>query len=251
MAWLEDLKVKLLGLGKIDFATEIEKELAKMKAKIKESPMKITGEDTIKNNFDEVGEQKASDFMKGYTDAFETFGKSTSQMMTDALFGDSSVSFREIARKLVKDLLTNTIHFLLVSPLVKSMQALMGSIFTLPDGTNPFDNLSNAANGVAATKKTPGQSAGGISTIIGGIGKLFGAFAGPAATGSSTGSFTSSFLQPSTAGLMQSAFSGGGMSEGTSQSFNNVFNIAANEPATFMEARGRIGNQITRTQRNS
>lgn len=234
-----------------DLSSDIEARLKELNAKVNELPMKIDTEKAIDGNFEEAGEVKASEFMQGFTDAFEAFGKSTSQMMTDALFGDSSVSFKEIARKLVKDLLTNTIHFLLISPLVKSMQALLGSMFKLPDGTNPFDQLSNAANGVEATKKTPGQAAGGIGAIFGGIGNVLKMFGGGSPAASAAGSLTSSFLQPSTAGLLQSGFSDSGSMGAPSQSFNNYFNIAANEPATFMEARGRIGNQITRTQRNS
>ncbi len=230
---------------------EVMAEFDKLKANIAESPMQITPEDLLPTGFTEAGEKKASEFMQGYNNAFESFSQSTSQMLTDALFGDSSVSFKEIARKLVKDLLTNTLQFLIISPITKDIQKFMGSLFKAPDGSNPFDALAGAANGIPGTKKENGVAAGGFSKILGGIGGAMKIFGGNTASViGAAGSFTSSFLSPDAGGFMSSQFSDGAQASNSS-SINNIFNISAKDPASFQMARGRIANDITRSSRNA
>ncbi len=230
---------------------EITAEFDKLKANIAESPMQITKEDLLPTGFKEEGVKKASEFMEGYNNVFQSFSQSTSQMLTDALFGDSSVSFKEIARKLVKDLLTNTLQFLIISPITKDIQKFMGSLFKAPDGSNPFDALAGAANGIPGTKKENGVAAGGFSKILGGIGGALSMFGGNTASAiGQVGSFTSSFLSPDAGSFMDSNFASSAQPM-TSGGNTQIFNIQTKDAASFQTARGRIGNEMSRTARNS
>ena len=207
--------------------------------------MEITPGEFINTEFTEKDKKKVSDFMQGYLDAFESFGKSTSANIVDYLFGDSSISFRDIARKLVKDLLTNTLHFLVIDPLVKDIQKVMTSIF------QPSSQAVGGFDAAIGANTASGGGIGGALDILGGALSIFG---GKPASGSMSMADPSALagvgrtLLPGDLTNKPSQFL---QSPATVSSTNNYFNITTKDAASFQDARGRIANNLQRSTRHN
>lgn len=92
----------------------------------------------------------------------DSFGKSISSSLGDAIVGKGEFDFRSLAQNFVSDLFSTLIQQVLIAPIVTDFKKIIGSVL----GSGPGTSFGNAAAGAS--------SSGLASTLFSGASSLFG-----------------------------------------------------------------------------